>query len=368
MRGQVLVVPHGTGIGDAVTARPFLEAIVKHEDRGQVFVLLPAHLAWLLPPGAAPATQQLLSRLWQRMGPDSRTAVLLRRLSARQTARLAHPAVIRAAALGLTSLLEFEGYEVINLLEYFSQLDLHRRWTAGSWSRDRRHVIDLLADRLQERGITVPAQRRAPTIRLDPLPLDGAPAVILNPNAGSTLKEPPAGFWVGVVAALRRSSIRPFVLAAPGRGMARDIVQEAPGSILLEETELPRVAARLAGADLVISPDSGILHLAAATGTRFLGLFGPTDPLFLGPNRQDGGVLLQTAVRHGEVCRGCWTAQLLPAARCAFLDAHNCLAGIHPEAVVDTALALLREPVGEQGQVTIHDLLEFHCEPLSLDG
>jgi len=349
------VVPHGTGIGDAVTARPLLEAIVEHEDRGQVFVLLPAHLAWLLPPGAAPAPQRLLSRLWQRMEPDSRAAVLLRRLSARQTARLAHPAVIRAAALGLTSLLEFEGYEVINLLEYFSQLD-------------RRHVIDLLADRLQERSITVPAQRRVPTLRLVPLPLDCAPAVIPNPNAGSTLKEPPAGFWVGVVAALRRSSIRPFVLAAPGRGMARDIVQEAPGSILLEETELPRVAARLAGADLVISPDSGILHLAAATGTRFLGLFGPTDPLFLGPNRQDGGVLLQTAVQHGEVCRGCWTAQLLPTARCALLDAHNCLAGIHPEQVVDTALALLREPLGEHGQVTIRDLLAFHCVPLSHDG
>jgi len=141
-----------------------------------------------------------------------------------------------------------------------------------------------------------------------------------------------------------------------------------PSVLCHEETELPGVAARLAGADLVISPDSGILHLAAATGTRFLGLFGPTDPLFLGPNRQDGGVLLQTAVRHGEVCRGCWTAQLLPAARCALLDSHNCLTGIHPEAVVDTALALLSERVGERGQVAIPDLLELHCQPLSLDG
>jgi len=368
MRGQMLVVPHGTGIGDAVTARPLLEAIVEHEDRGQVFVLLPAHLAWLLPPGALPAPQRLLSRLWQRMEPDSRAAVLLRRLSARQTARLAHPAVTRAAARGLTRLLEFEGFEVINLLEYFSQLDLHRRWTAGSWSRDRRHVIDLLADRLQERSITVPAQRRTPTLRLDPLPLDCAPAVILNPNAGSSLKEPSAGFWIVVAAALRRRGIQPMVLAAPGRSVACDIVQEAPGSILLGETQLPRVAARLAGADLVISPDSGVLHLAAATGTRFLGLFGPTDPLFLGPNRREGGVLLETAVRHGEVCRGCWTSQLLPAARCALLDAHNCLAGIDAEAVVDTALALLREAVGERGQVAIRDLLEPHCEPWSLDG
>jgi len=279
LRGQLLVVPHGTGIGDAVTARPLLEAIVEHMARDQVFVLLPDHLAWLLPPGTLPAPQPWLLRFWRRMEPDNRAAVLLRRLSARETVRLAHPSVTRAAALGLTRLLEFEGFEVINLLEYFSQLDLHRRWTAGSWSRDRRHVIDLLADRLQERSITVPAQRRVPTLRLVPLPLDCAPAVILNPNAGSTLKEPSAGFWVGVVAALRRSGIRPFVLAAPGRRMARDIVREAPGSILLEETELPRVAARLAGADLVIGPDSGVLHLAAATGTRFLGLFGPTDPL-----------------------------------------------------------------------------------------
>jgi heptosyltransferase-2 len=39
----------------------------------------------------------------------------------------------------------------------------------------------------------------------------------------------------------------------------------------------------LAAADVAISNDSGLLHVAAALGTRAIGLFGPTSPRRDGP-------------------------------------------------------------------------------------
>jgi ADP-heptose:LPS heptosyltransferase len=45
---------------------------------------------------------------------------------------------------------------------------------------------------------------------------------------------------------------------------------------LVGRLELPVVAAVLARSAIFIGNDSGLMHLAAATGTRTLGLFGPS--------------------------------------------------------------------------------------------
>lgn len=56
-------------------------------------------------------------------------------------------------------------------------------------------------------------------------------------------------------------------------------------------TSLRELAHLLRRADLVIGPDTGPLHLAAAAGTRVLGIFGPSDPRRNRP-LGDGHVLL----------------------------------------------------------------------------
>jgi ADP-heptose:LPS heptosyltransferase len=59
--------------------------------------------------------------------------------------------------------------------------------------------------------------------------------------------------------------------------MARPVLQLLPGAIDLCGTlSLPEAAACLARAVLYVGNDSGLMHLAAATGTPTLGLFGPT--------------------------------------------------------------------------------------------
>jgi heptosyltransferase-3 len=49
-------------------------------------------------------------------------------------------------------------------------------------------------------------------------------------------------------------------------------------ALVVPLVNLPRLAALIARCDLFIGNDTGIFHLAAAVGTRSIGLFGPTDP------------------------------------------------------------------------------------------
>lgn len=66
----------------------------------------------------------------------------------------------------------------------------------------------------------------------------------------------------------------PVGVMAEGLGRAFTLVENRP---------IREVAAILAMARLVVSNDTGIMHVAAAVGTPVLSLFGPTDPLQWAP-------------------------------------------------------------------------------------
>ncbi|HEY0671047.1 MAG TPA: glycosyltransferase family 9 protein [Longimicrobiales bacterium] len=66
----------------------------------------------------------------------------------------------------------------------------------------------------------------------------------------------------------------------------RDLTKAVAGDVAIDlggRTTLPLLAAGLASCDLVISNDSGPLHLAAAVGTRTISLWGAGDPARTGP-------------------------------------------------------------------------------------
>lgn len=69
---------------------------------------------------------------------------------------------------------------------------------------------------------------------------------------------------------------------------------------LLGRTSLVELTAVLAGARLAIGPDTGTGHVAAAVGTRYLGLFGPTDPRRVAPWGSEA-----LAVTSPAACVGC---------------------------------------------------------------
>ena len=53
------------------------------------------------------------------------------------------------------------------------------------------------------------------------------------------------------------------------------------------QSTLKQLAALLSQVDVLVSNDSGPMHLAAAVGTPVVGLFGPTNPLRNGPWNAD---------------------------------------------------------------------------------
>jgi len=81
----------------------------------------------------------------------------------------------------------------------------------------------------------------------------------------------------------------------------------------------------------------------------------PYPPGQISVHLREEDIVVEQPIQHGQL-RLKLELQL-PAARCALLDAPNCRAGIYPEAVVETALALLGERVGERGQGATRDSL-----------
>ncbi|MGH7199074.1 MAG: glycosyltransferase family 9 protein, partial [Planctomycetaceae bacterium] len=72
-------------------------------------------------------------------------------------------------------------------------------------------------------------------------------------------------------------------LAAQLRFLLRKFVPAAPVRDLTGRTTLPQLAAVLDAADVLVSNDSGPMHLAAGLGTPVVGVFTCTSPLRSGP-------------------------------------------------------------------------------------
>jgi heptosyltransferase III len=111
----------------------------------------------------------------------------------------------------------------------------------------------------------------------------GRPVIALGPTANWAPKTWPPERFAALFRALAAGPVPgaiPAVFAGPGaeeRALARPVLQLLPGAIDLCGTlSLPEAAACLARAALYLGNDSGLMHLAAATGTPTLGLFGPT--------------------------------------------------------------------------------------------
>lgn len=121
----------------------------------------------------------------------------------------------------------------------------------------------------------------------DRLGLSGTEAfALLNPGAAWPNKRwPPARF--GAIASwLRdRQRLKSAVLWGPGdEALAREAAEASAGAAApAPATSIADLVALARAAALMVSGDTGPLHIAAAVGTPIVGLFGPTDPARNGP-------------------------------------------------------------------------------------
>jgi lipopolysaccharide heptosyltransferase I len=109
---------------------------------------------------------------------------------------------------------------------------------------------------------------------------------IINPGAAWPNKRWPTDHFGRLAAEmLARHGVRSAVLWGPGeRLLAQAVASSAKGSaIVTPQTSLGDLLALARAACIMISGDTGPLHLAAAVGTPVVALFGPTDPQRNGP-------------------------------------------------------------------------------------
>lgn len=115
----------------------------------------------------------------------------------------------------------------------------------------------------------------------------GRPVLALHPGARwMTKRWPPAQFAALAARAQRECDAGVVLVGGPEEvPAARQIAAalEGPVQSLVGQTDLKQLAALLSQADLVVSGDSGPMHLAAAVGTPVVALFTCTSPVRAAP-------------------------------------------------------------------------------------
>ena len=161
------------------------------------------------------------------------------------------------------------------------------------------HVIDKNLSMLKAIGIRMPQVEfplddRNPAIANEARTALGIAAdrrfAIINPGAAWPNKRWPPVYFAEVAKGLaERHGLRSLVLWGPGeKRIAETIVTAGDGvAAVSPETSVADLVSLTKAAALVISGDTGPLHIAAACGTPIVGIFGPTDPQRNGPWGED---------------------------------------------------------------------------------
>lgn len=126
--------------------------------------------------------------------------------------------------------------------------------------------------------------------------------------------------------------------SASERSIAEDIrarMRHAP-IVLTGETDLDELLAVLARCDLVISGDSGPLHMAVALGRPTVSIYGPTDPAIYGPTPRPGQPAI--VLRRGLACSPCYN--LLATAECPH-GQPSCMIDVSVRRVLAAAIGVL---------------------------
>jgi len=110
------------------------------------------------------------------------------------------------------------------------------------------------------------------------------------------------------------------------------IAAAAPGTLnLAGRTSVPELAALLRCCAVCVTNDSGPMHLAVALDRPVVSLFGPSDPLWIGPYRRPDAV-----IRVNLPCSPCYLREL---SRCPY--DHACMRQISGATVIERIEATL---------------------------
>jgi heptosyltransferase-2 len=163
--------------------------------------------------------------------------------------------------------------------------------------------------------------------------LGTGPAVALAPGSVGASKR-----WTYYPQAARLLAERGFdvwVVGGPGeKALAQEIVAVGGARVRdLTGTDLRNGILAMAAADVAISNDSGLMHIAAAIGTPTMGIFGPTSPYHWAPLN---GLAATVQTKTVVPCQPCHRPV------CTMND-HRCMRDIPAAEVVETVQAMIHE-------------------------
>lgn len=130
----------------------------------------------------------------------------------------------------------------------------------------------------------------------------------------------------------KRGDVEWHLFGAPGESaMGEELKSQITGSCvnLVGKTSLTELIGHLKQCHLLLTNDTGTMHLAAALGVPTVSIFGSTEPSLTGPLGDHHSVL-----RHHVPCSPCFKRE------CPF-GHYDCMTGLPVEKVVDAVLAKL---------------------------
>ena len=169
-------------------------------------------------------------------------------------------------------------------------------------ARNRFNLVDLYRSAA---GALVPDKTARPQVALDvsmALPRADGPYVALNPGASRAWKQWPAAEFAELARLLQAQGLTPVLVGGPAdRELCAAIVGLAGFELknLAGLTSVPQMAGVLVSCALLVSNDTGAVHIAAAVGTPVLGLYGATYFAETAP-WSAGNWLLQAPFRHED--------------------------------------------------------------------
>lgn len=294
-----------TAVGDAVHALPVLNALKRHVPG--------VHITWVIQPGPAglvrghPAVDELV--IFERKRGIRGFLDMRRELAGKRfdLVILLQPYLKAAVIAGFARAPLKLGYDRARARD-LSWLPLNRQLPP----HPPQHIQDQYLEFVAALGI--PAE---PLVwDLGPTDEESARyAALLPAHEGPTLafvvgtskpeKEWPAERYAAVMDALAESHGARSILVgglSPRETAAAETIGRAAARppLDLRAWDLRRVVYLLSRADVLVSPDTGPLHIGVALGTPTVGLMGYTNPKRYGPYRRFGELLVDAFGDPGE--------------------------------------------------------------------
>ncbi len=161
----------------------------------------------------------------------------------------------------------------------------------------------------------------------------GRPLAALHPYATHPNKAWPAGHWERLVTLLEEAGWNWFIVGRGEALVARENPEKQESRDFTNRTDLRQTCALLARAQVLVTNDSGPMHLATAVGTTVAALFGPTNAAWGFYPSGPADVVLEEEMP----CRPCSLhgRKVCPRGK-------ECLAAITPERVLSVVQKMVR--------------------------